>query len=254
MQDIDFLPEQYRQSRATRHWKPWRLAVVLGFLLLLGGVSLGQYRCRQDALRRLDLITPPYQTVVAQTERLDRASAQLQPARFDAQLITYLRHPWPRTRILAAVISVLPDDATLDQLQITYDTQPGRSLWERGRRLAGRVPGGQEKQPALAPAAEDLQRLRQRYDEQETVVLISGTVLRSVSAYRYLEQLGKSGLFVEAPPPSVQSVSTDDGTAFTFEATLTVRPGIGQPGGPTSAAERIGRQTPRFNPLLTSHP
>ena len=77
MQEIDFLPAHYRQRREKRQRKPWQIAVVVLFLLLLGAAAYGQYRTRRRIEKDLAEVLPYYEMAVRETQWLDELQQQL---------------------------------------------------------------------------------------------------------------------------------------------------------------------------------
>jgi Tfp pilus assembly protein PilN len=235
MQDIDFLPLEYRQQHARRRWQPWRVAVVAVFLALLVLAVLTQFRQRWKAEGDLAAILPLYDEAMRQKGRLAEIHSQLQAAKSQADLSTYLRHPWPRTQLLAAVLDPLPDAVVLRQFHVAHETAIGQSA-------AAQRPGtdkktDDEKASKLPAAQRDLKRLREELDTSKTLVRIAGTAKASDVLHRYLADLAKSDLFSKVELRSIERTEGNAATALRFQATLIVRPGYGQPGGPAGPAE-----------------
>lgn len=230
MQQIDFLPAEYRQKHAQKRGRSWRLIVMLGLAtsVLTAAWSQHQSRCRVE--EELEAIVPRYEAAVGQNAELAELQSQLCLAQADAELLTYLRHPWPRTQILAAVLAPLSDDITFEKLHISREATSGSQSAERLSRTERQAE--EEKTAKLPPAARDLKLLRGQIDQSRTVVIISGVTTESAALYRYLGELGKTALFAKCELESIESVENDGGT-LRFNATLVVRPGYGQPGGPS---------------------
>ena len=121
MIDIDFLPIQYHQKNAYRHAKPWQIIVVTSFLGLVVLVTISQYVHRRFVERELANLTPAYDMALGQMQQLANVQTQLKQMEKEAELITYLHHPWPRSQLLSALLSRLPEEITLQQLQITRE-------------------------------------------------------------------------------------------------------------------------------------
>jgi len=245
MQEIDFLPVQYRQKYARRQWRPWRVAVVTAFAVLLMAAVFGQRDRKRRAETELAAIVPQYDLAVGQNRRLAEIWTQLDAARNTAELLTYLRHPWPRTQLLAALLAPLPEGISLEELRITHETPQGRAVPERRPRAENALEGGQLN--TLPPAARDLTRLREEFDKTKTVVLISGTTSDTAALHRYLGELGGTSLFSRAELDSLQSAGNQPAGTLQFRATLVVRPGYGQPGGPTGSKKGAFAQTGHQN-------
>ncbi|MHC4181635.1 MAG: hypothetical protein ACYSWU_29440 [Planctomycetota bacterium] len=239
MQDIDFLPVQHRQKRVQRRSQPWRIVAVALFIALLATGALSQRARKRRAEKELAAIVPQYELAVGRNRRLAELRAQLDTARNAAELFTYLRHPWPRTQLLAALLAPLPEGITIEQLQITRQTPQDQAPAKRYSRRENEAED--DELAKLPPAARDLRRLRDEFDKATTVVVISGTTGDSGALHRYLGALGRASLFTKAELDSLESA--EDGAARTpeFRATLVVRPGYGQPGGPSGPKRTAAR-------------
>ncbi len=229
MLDIDFLPAQYHRRQARKRSKPWQVVVVLAFTTIVAVAAVGQFR-RHAALRaELDLLAPQYEQAVAANDRLAKLQTELKEARAEATLLTYLRHPWPRTQLLRALLEPLPDEILLSELEITTGAAAVA-------RPSPRRPQPNEDEKALAalPAAErDLAELREQADTAPTIMRVRGATSDSAVLHRFLGALGHHSLVRKAELESIERVEREDGRNVRFRATIVVRPGYGQPGGPT---------------------
>ena len=229
MLDIDFLPAQYHRRQARKRSKPWQVVVVLAFTTIVAVAAVGQFR-RHAALRaELDLLAPQYEQAVAANDRLAKLQTELKEARAEATLLTYLRHPWPRTQLLRALLEPLPDEILLSELEITTGTAAAQ-------RPAQRRPQTDDEKEALAaltPAGRDLAELREQADTAPTIMRVRGATSDSAVLQHYLGALAQRTLVRKAELESSERVEREDGRNVHFRATVVVRPGYGQPGGPT---------------------
>jgi hypothetical protein len=230
MQDVDFLPIEYRQQHAQRQVQPWRIIVVAAFLALSAAATIAHYHQRWRTEKQLAAIVPCYDAAVRQNELLKEAETQLQTVQSAAELFTYLRHPWPKTQVLAALVAPLPREVTLSQLQIVRETPADQLLMEQRPQIDKKAED--EKLAKMPPAQRDLRRLHDEFDKTRTLVRITGTSSETGALHRYLGALGKSNMFAKAELRSLESVEGKQGHACRFQATLVVRPGYGQPEGP----------------------
>lgn len=232
MHDINFLPAQYSERRARRQTQPWRIVAVLVFVALVAAAALVQ--CGRRNLLKADLaaVEPSYEMAARQDRQLGATQAKLQRLRSLAGLYAYLQHPWPRTQLLAGVLGPLPEDVIFERLQIVREKPPVEASGERQAR--GENPLDEERLAKLPPPERDLKKLRGECDTMRTVIHFAGTTADSASLHRYLGELGKNGLFLKAELNSLESVPSKTNPAMRFQATVHVRPGYGQPGGPTS--------------------
>ncbi len=235
MQDIDFLPVQYRRQHVQRQSKPWRIVVVAAFALLLAAGAVGQFRSKRRAEEELAAITPQYDAVVARNDELAKMRQELETLRLDAELFTYLRHPWPRTQLLRALLEPLPEAIELQRLQITREAVQGQTATERRSRSERQAEA--EEAEKLPPAQRDLKQLREQFDVTQTVVQISGTTGDSAALHVYVAVLNGAGLFDKAEIDSFDRLDAPGDPRWEFQATLRVHPGYGQPGGPDKPPE-----------------
>ena len=235
VQDIDFLPAQCRRDHVRRRSQPWRLVVVTTFAVLLAAAAYSQHCRKQRVVEQLAAIAPQYEQVLAQRSQLAQIQSRLLSARTRAELLAYLRYPWPRTQLLATLLPALPDEITLDQLQIIRREPPRPAGVEQLGRAERRAAA--EQQQKLPPAARDLEQLRQQCDRAETVVLLSGTTTDIAALHAYLGDLGDTQLIAKAELDSIDRDENEQTTTQQFSATLIVRPGYGLPNGPSGPAE-----------------
>jgi len=242
MKDIDFLPEGFRRQHAKRHTHLWRAVVVALFGLLLASTMFIQRQRLHEAQSLLAATRHAHDQVQNQVLQLGRLQADQASAEQEAQLITYLRHPWPRTRILAAVLEPLPAEITLDRLTIAQsesrDTRAPAASVLVDRRAE------EERSATLAPAAHDLEQLRRELDATQTQVALSGKTTKAESVHEYLRALEQSPLVAKAELDSLEA-ETDRSQPGAHEApmqfsiTVVIRSGYGQPGGPTGPSSNV---------------
>ena len=155
MPDIDFLPPEYRQRVRQRQSQSWRIVVAAAMIGLVAAAAMTQhYRWRRVRADLAD-VTPAYVAAVTMQDRLAEVQKQLEQARACAELYTYLRHPWPRTQLLAAMVRPLPDEISLQQVQIVRepaDSRPAAAREGPGR-IAGFAPA-RPTRPGKAPRSD----------------------------------------------------------------------------------------------------
>ena len=111
----------------------------------------------------------------------------------------------------------------------------------------------EERLKAMTPAERDLTQLRQRLDPLQTTVIITGAATESAALHRYLGEMDANNIFAKAELDSFASVDNGKGGALMqFRATLVVRPGYGQAGGPTAPPKKDVAQNHREQPPKTS--
>jgi hypothetical protein len=234
MQEIDFLPQRYREASAQRSRKTWGgLVVVLYALLLCTSGYLqksGQKRLKQE----LAAAQEQQAMVTAQTARLAAFEMDLKRAESQASLIVYLRHPWPRTQLLAAGAEPLIEGLTLAELRV----HRLESLQTSVRIAAPRQPtatGTDAKPDDRSPAQRDLEQLRGHYDNAAVAVSLKGSAEDVSLVHMYLGRLGKDPLFARVDLMSIdgQQELLGQNKGCRFTARLVLRPGYGQVDGPT---------------------
>ncbi len=235
MQDIDFLPVQYQREHVRRQSQPWRFVVATAFALLLAAAAYTQHHRKQRAAEELAAIEPHHELVLAQQSQLAEIQSRLVSARARAELLTYLRHPWPRTQLLGALLPAMPDEVTFGQLQITSREPAGQIVSQR--RTRSQRHSEAEEDARLGPAQRDLKRLRGQCDHAETVLLLSGTTTDSAALHEYLGKLGNSQLIAKAEVDWIEVAEDAQAAAQEFSAILIVRPGYGLPDGPSGSPE-----------------
>jgi Tfp pilus assembly protein PilN len=247
MSDIDFLPIQYHQKNAYRHAKPWQIIVAASILGLLALATISQkVHCRlvENELRELG---PAYEFAFSQKQHLVELEKQLKQKEIEAELITYLDHPWPCSQLLSALLVRLPAEITLQQLQIMRNRVSSATVAAAAERHPAAItPKSAEVQKALPPAEADLNLLRGQCDGKQTVITISGVAADSAALPHFLAEIQTSSLFSKAELGSATGPGDRFDAAIQFHAKIYVKPGYGQPGGPadtTSSKNMLGTET-----------
>jgi Tfp pilus assembly protein PilN len=227
MSDIDFLPATYRQMTVHRKANVWRLAAGGLFVAMIGFSGIYQHMLRRGALSDLARTNAGYDRASALIAKQGELKKQLQLTDCDAQLFTYLRHPWPATQLFAAALGKLPDCITLDEIRLYYG-EPRASI-----ATAAASKSADKKSSEAASAFErDLQRLREDYDTRDRILVLSGATRDTAALQQFLVSLSHCGLFQKTELGSLEADAADHSGAIRFTARLFVCPGYGQPGGP----------------------
>lgn len=232
MHEIDFLPVEYRQRHQRRQAQPWHVVAVITVSALLATAVFAQYYRRHCSKETLNALLPAYEDAVKLNNHLAAVQKQLASASAEAELYTYLRHPWPRSQLLAAVVEPLPAGVTLQQVQILRE--PIRTAGGAESHLSQNKKAEEEKLKSLPPASRDLAKLKSQCDSTQTMLILQGTAQESSLLHEYLDKLDAADLFTRTDLDSVSSVGEGkEDAGVQFRAVLTVQPGYGQPGGPT---------------------
>jgi Tfp pilus assembly protein PilN len=220
---IDFLPAHYHEEYARRRTQASRILVVCIFAAALPTASLYQYRLRLSVDRQLAEIDQYHAECQADARRLASLNNRLAEANAMAHLAVFLKHPWPCSQILAAIIQPLPTSMSLDEVVIRR-----QKVSDNG--AASKDGAGQPAAASLLPAAEDLQALNKQA-AGKVVVQLSGSTADSQKLHDYLSNLVRHPLFTHVELDSMESEPSRDGRSSIarFKAHLSVRPANGMP-------------------------
>jgi Tfp pilus assembly protein PilN len=242
MKDIDFLPAKYREANAQRRVQLWRMAVLACFAALLCAAAIGEYEVQRSTKHELEQVCTHYDLALADSQRLANLEQARDACRAEADLLTFLRHPWPRTRILAQLVAPLPDTIIFTRLQIERQRTTGKSA--APMTMIPQDPAVAAAALArLSPAQRDLRRLREEIDGSQTVVILEGTTRENTALHSYLGKLAAAPMFSAAELTSIESLEKEQPGASRFSARLVVRPGYGQRGGPTRSTSTQAART-----------
>lgn len=222
---IDFLPLEYREATVKRSANVWRVLVAIAFcsLFLLATYFQHEYRGRVEA--DLLKIEPMYAAAQKLAATLTAEQAKLPALETEAELFTYLRHPWPRTQCLHAILKQVPKPIRLTNLTLRFE-QP-----EQPRGENAQVPKEDPVDKTPSPAR-DLKRLRTELDGGRWVIALDGTTTDLAELHIYLAALEAQKLFAEVDLVSIETHSAKDAAGARFSARIVLLPGYGQPGGP----------------------
>ena len=232
MSEIDFLPSQYREQHTQRKNQAWRVVVVVAFAALCAAGMYAQRAHRQRLESKLVFTRAKYDQALQRMDELQKLNSELTSLRAEASLVNYLRRPWPRTRILSAVLEPVPESVLLMEVQIHYLAgERSGFVRERPSRQTRR---GKEEGPEPHPALEDLEQFRREGDLQQCVVSISGWARQHFHLHDYLDQISQRDLVqrVELLDVETSDLGQEDDERVRFSARVTVIPAYGQPGGP----------------------
>lgn len=246
MKDVDFLPACYREKSAHRKTQAWRGIVVAAFGALLAAGWLGQLEIRSLVQTQLDDVRRQYDHVTEQGKKIAALQNELREARAEAELLTYLRHPWPRTQLLASIAAPLTDAITFRKLTIHQEEAAASPLAGlAAHNVTAPVSGvadAKAAEAALPPAERTLKKLRAALDEAPLTVTLEGVSRDSASLHVYIGKLAESDWFSEAELRSVDRLANEEQAALRFVARLVVRPGYGHPKRPPLKPELAASQ------------
>jgi hypothetical protein len=236
--DIDFLPAAYRQRSMQRRAYAWRVAAAVVIACFFAATSLWQRNHHESVRARLDAVEDQYTGAAAKNALLAEVTARFHAQRATAELVTFLRHPWPRTQILAAVLEPLPESIVLSDWHVGHETvqrtdSPSIALPE-----AKNVPPDKPSRQAA-----DLKRLLFESGGQEHFVFLSGRAGDAATLHEYLARLDTNPLFARIDLRSLEHLKPDGSDVVApgqvqFSVRAILAPGHGQilpPRPPTPA-------------------
>lgn len=223
---IDFLPDRYRQATKRRRTKYWRVVVVVLFLGVFAACAGGLAMVDREVREELKLVNVRHAASTAHDLALKQKEGRLGELREYADLLTFLRHPWPRSRIIDDLLRSIPASMTIDKLHLAYEARQAAAS-------AAASAGATDATPVTAKtAATDLAELRTAIEAQDFVVHLEGTTGDQPGLHAYLQSLVVGGLFTDAEVEQIEAVRTPGVTGSKFTVRIVVRPGWGLSGGP----------------------
>jgi Tfp pilus assembly protein PilN len=251
--ELDFLPAAYRQQSMRHRDRRWRAVLFIGGVMVLAAAWTYRVVDRRAAQHHFDSLTAAHDSAVQTQREWEAAQQKLLRSNQQADLITYLKHPWATSQTLAAIIRPMPESVRLTELKITREPIGGRAAPPPAKPNPNEKPNAAASQ--VPPAVQDLTRLREEYDQQQVVVLLSGETLDGDALHRYIRRLESGDVFAAA---ELKSLQRREGAANSkllstsqFEARAVMRPGIGQAGGTETAAPKTQLAHLPSNPAPT---
>lgn len=220
---VDFLPEKYRQATKRRRTSYWRAVVAVLFVAVFAAAAGGVLLVEREVRREYDLVAVKHAAASTADLRLKEKEAELAELQSYADMITFLRHPWPRSRIVHELLVVLPDGVTIDKLLLISEIRaaaPSEAQAETGEVTEKNV-------------GTDLAALREAVAAADLVVRIEGMTDDQPALHAYLQRLIGPGFFIGAEVEQIEAVRTANARTSKFTARVVVRPGWGMPGGPS---------------------
>ncbi|MBA4018352.1 MAG: hypothetical protein C0483_14395 [Pirellula sp.] len=235
MKPIDFLPERYRQAKKRRHTSFFRLGVTLLFVAAFAAAAGGLHFKQLDVRRQSENINKQYAAAQSQSALLANKQAELAKLNVYAALVTHLRHPWPKSRLIDELVAPLPPEVVLAKVEITAVPRP---MIATGEAAAASTDSAEAKKPTVET---DLATLRTQAEQEDILIHIEGTTHDQTSLHLYLQALLASRLFVAAELTAVEAAPTNGPVEQAtpavrrdrFTAVVKVRPAYGLPGGPS---------------------
>ncbi len=206
LDQIDFLPASYRQQDRQRHDHLWRGLIAGAFIVGIAAAAAYQQHLRWKVQSELLGWEAPYKAAKELNARLASLQAGLKGERAKAELYTYLRTPWPRSQLLAAIARPLPESIVLAEVRIQREAPVTAVAVVPAPRPGGK-PEPAADQPKLDPVEKDLQRLRDSCDKARTIVYLTGETSDPADLHVYLAALGVGEFFSTAQMTSIESLA-----------------------------------------------
>lgn len=220
MKNIDFLPPRYRERHRERQAIAWEIVVVAFFGLLITACVLWQVQQRWRITSKLTGLKNQFQEAVLLQATQEQLQIRLAISSESAELYLYLEHPWPRTQVLHAIESCLPEGMLLTDIHFAYEA-------------AAAVPALDEAElQKLSPAKRDIARLRRESDRRIAVVKIAGTTNDDSQVYHFAHRLGQLPPLATVKLESAENQGKDTIQHTGFRLRGVLKPGYFQPGGP----------------------
>lgn len=227
MKNIDFLPERYRQATKRRRTSYWRLVVTGLFIVAFAGAAGGLFFIERDVRKRWEHVNSLHAAAQVQQMLVAKKQLELADLRHKADLATFLRHPWPRSRIVHEALAGLPEEVSVERIRIHAADRPKVKTGEVASS------NGTEATTKVATAETDLKDLRNTAEAIDVLVTLEGITLDQPALHVYLQTLAASKLFVKAELTSIEAATGDNtGGEAKFAVRIVVRPGWGMTGGP----------------------
>jgi hypothetical protein len=223
MKSIDFLPEIYRQREALRRARLWWVVVVVIFSGAIGASALAQAWLRHGLHEQLDALASEYAQAQTQVQELSTLQLEIARAGHEASLFTFLESPWPRTQLLAEIISPLPDTIRLTHIHLAEEER-ARTAIQAGPR---NTKADEDAAAKASPPEKDLARLQEDYERRQTTIEIDGHTLDVPRLHQYVGDLSRSPLVARATIKSLEAATANQAGRTRFSLRLLVRAGYG---------------------------
>jgi hypothetical protein len=243
MKSIDFLPEIYRQRAALLRARLWWGIVVVIFSSAIGASAMAQTWLRHGLRQQLAAMAGEYAIAQTQVQELATLQAQILRAGHEASLYTFLENPWPRTQLLAEMVSPLPTSIRLTQIHLA-EGESARTAIQAGPRNSK---AEEEASSKATPPEKDLARLQVENERRQTTIEIEGHTTDVPSLHEYVGAVSRSPLVAGATIKSLEAATAIQAGQTRFTLRLLIRPGYCQrsDGAPqTAASAASNRQSP----------
>lgn len=217
LQQIDFLPDKYRQARSQKTTRNWQRIVlcILGMLLVTGGagdrMNVQRLIAKRNQLRASLLETQRHLAPDDSSNQLTRSRSD------DAKLLTLLSMRPSTSRILTEIAGSTPANVTLKTVVITEHAQADSTSAPAVKKRKGATSA-----TSLAPVAQDLTGLQTEFEQRRLLVQVEGTATGDGDVSQFLASLEGAELFREVRLKYSETLDgpASSGRKFAFDAHL----------------------------------
>jgi hypothetical protein len=251
--EVDFLPARFREQQVQRRVTGWQIAVVAAFAGLLGSTAWLQHRSISRLEETAARVRAQHEAATQTARELGGLQQELGGLDAHAALFTYLRHPWPRTQILTAVLRHIPSAITLDEVRVVRENT-ARPAAPAGAGPSNGAASAEQEKPA--PPVADLDKLRREAEATDTVVSVIGRTHDVAALHQFLERVAEEALIARATVHSLERSDDDGEVEVKFEAKIILRKGYSRPAAPPAsvpvATEGSAAQAPELDAAARS--
>ncbi|PHS16987.1 MAG: hypothetical protein COA78_03335 [Blastopirellula sp.] len=199
MQSIDFLPEKYKQRRIRKRVGFLRIGIFSIIVLCVCGTALFQLVRLGSLKLEIASLEAEYSKVTEIQKNILELESKNQTQINQAQLLTFLRHPWPSSQIMSLVAETKTESLYFNEMRVFRQSETKKkALFPEDKDT------NKDKLPA---AVQDLLELQKDLRGKEIVINISGICNDTTQLYDYLSKLNQSDLVHRAIVDSVEPIT-----------------------------------------------
>lgn len=250
MKNIEFLPPEYRHKQAIHRARIWWVTIALLFGTGIGLATVTQFGLRYQLQRQLTQFDNEYQSAMVHRAELEGTQKRLLEAEHEANLYASLQQPWRKSQVLAALLNSLPPKIRLREIQSSAETNANAPA------ITAVAASATVDTTAPAPTNSflvDFQALQSLSENNPLQYILQGNAPSPEELHFFVAQLDQQRLISDVELQSVESITLPSGETVTqFQIRIKVRPGLGQPGGPTTPADSSAPIDPAIPAAPTS--
>lgn len=219
MNEIEFLPKRFREKQRRSSIKAPRLLIFSLLVSFLAIVSLVELARLYQVRSQLANLQSQHERIDLLTQEVERTRAEVAGKRHHARLLTFLDHPYPRSRVLAVLTNPLPAKIVIKRIELTHRQAAAVSTRQKSEKDSEQTPQG-------APLQNDLAQLIRDNQNRQCIVELEGTTDDSSLLYTFLATLHESDLIESAKIESIDPHLDSKGREFSnFTAHVQIRRG-----------------------------